>query len=190
MDPNAKDTTKEQALNAIYRKYLTTIEGMTRDDAVQFTRDNPCTYTSEELNRAISKKHKLSFTSTVKPENKQDKTLQDYLNDEQIAEARRLVAAGIRGNTLKMYCRDLFKIRDKAILQAIVTLLDVKVSRTGSRGDSLDDKFNAFCAEKVRTADEMKAFINEIGTNNFIRYTNQLVARGEMFNKAHAMCAK
>jgi hypothetical protein len=187
MTTNANDTTKEQALGAIYRKYLTVVEGMSRDDAVQFTRDNPCQYTAEELNQAISKKHKLNFSFSAKPESKQEKTLQDYLNEQQIAEAQRLVASGIRGSTLKMYCRDLFKVRDKAILQAIVALLDVKVTRTGARGDSLDDKFNAFCAEKVRTVDEMKAFINEIGSKNFIRFTPHLIARGEMFNKVHAM---
>jgi len=187
MTTNSNDTTKEQALNSIYKKYLTIIEGMQRDEAVQFTRDNPCQYTADQLNQAITKKHKLNFTFAEKPKDNAPKTLQDYLNEQQIAEARRLVEAGIRGNTLKMYCRDLFKIRDKAILQAIVTLLDVKVTRTGSRGDSLDDKFNAFCAEKVRTTDEMKAFINEIGSKNFVRFTPHLIARGEMFNKVHAM---
>jgi len=185
------NTTKEQALGAIYRKYLTTIEGLTREQA-KAKSDNGCPFTAEQLNNALARKVKLSkqYEQSAKPEQSKDKTLQDYLNDEQIIEARRLIDSGIRGNTLKMYCRDLFKIRDKAILQTIITLLDVKVTRTGARGDSLDDKFNAFCAEKVRTVDEMKAFINKIGTKNFIRFTSHLIARGEMFNKVHAMYNK
>lgn len=182
---NTKDTSKEQALLAMYRKYLTVCEGMNRDEA-RIKSEQGCPFTSEQLNQALAKKQKLSGYS-AKPDSNQPKTLQDYLNDEQIIEARRLVASGIRGNTLKMYLRDLYKIRDKAMLQAIVTLLDIKVTRTGTRGDSLDDKFNAFCAEKVRTHDEMKAYINEIGSKNFIRFTPHLLSRGDMFNKVHAM---
>jgi len=190
MTTNTNDPTKTQALGAIYRKYLTSIEGMTREQA-KAQSDKGCPFTAEQLNQAISKKQKLSGGS-AKPESKREKTLDDYLNAEQIREARRLVEQGIRGNTLKMYCRDLFKIRDKAVLQAIVTLLDVKVARGGTRGDSFDTRFNAFCAEKLRTIDEVKAFIHEFGGIEYNKKATlpRMLSRAEFFANVHKMYAK
>lgn len=187
MTTNTNDTTKQQALTAIYRKYLTLIEGMSRDDAVKASVN--CPYTAEELNNAIAKKQRLSGFS-AKPESNKEKTLDDYLTPEQISEAKRLVSQGIRGNTLKMYCRDLFKVRDKVILQAIVSLLDVKVTRGGTRGDSIHDKFNAFCAEKIRTNDEMREFLTTNGGNSIKRDIDRLIRRGEFFNQVHKMYMK
>jgi hypothetical protein len=187
MTTTAKDTTKEQALNAIYRKYLTTIEGMGRDEAVQFTRDNPCPFTADELNQAIAKKRNLNARTYRHAQPKKEKTLEDYLNPEQIIEARRLVEQGIRGNTLKMYLRDLYRISDKAILQAIVTLLDVKVTRSGGTRESFDAKFNSFCAEKLRTQDEVRAFIQEFGGTEYNKKATlpRMLSRAEFFASVH-----
>lgn len=186
------DTTKDQARMALYRKYLRTCEGMTQEQAREQTAKG-CPFTVEQLNTAILKKSKLQASSNQreqpKEEPKRAKTIDDYLNVQQIVEINALINKGIRGNTLKMYIRDLYKIKDKAILQAIVDLLDIPVTRA-TRGDSLDDKFNRFCAEQVRTVEEMKAFIQENGTKNFIRFEAHLVSRGEFFNQVHAKYSK
>jgi hypothetical protein len=190
MNTNANDTTKQQALGAIYRKYLTTIEGMTREQA-KTQSDKGCPYSAEQLNQAIARKQKISG-SNAKPESNKEKTLDDYLTPEQVTEARRLVAQGIRGNTLKLYCIDLFKIRDKAILQAIVTLLDVKVTRTGSRGDSFDDKLNAFCKTGIKTEQQVREFIAEHGSKQSKKEATMRIflARAAAFNAIHEMYRK
>jgi hypothetical protein len=54
-----------------------------------------------------------------------------------------------------------------------------------ARGESLDDKFNAYCSAEKRTEEEMKVYINEIGSTNFIKFTPHLLKRGEFFNAIH-----
>ena len=58
------------------------------------------------------------------------------------------------------------------------------------RGESLDDKFHRFLLEGEKTPAEMTAFINEIGSPNFIRVMPTLLKRGEFFNALHKKYAK
>jgi hypothetical protein len=53
------------------------------------------------------------------------------------------------------------------------------------RGASNDDLFNAYCAEEKRTEEQMKAFINAQGSDNFIKFTPHLLKRGAFFNAIH-----
>jgi hypothetical protein len=53
------------------------------------------------------------------------------------------------------------------------------------RGASNDDNFNAYCAEEKRTDEEMIAFINAQGSDNFIKFTPHLLKRGAFFNAIH-----
>lgn len=54
-----------------------------------------------------------------------------------------------------------------------------------TRSESLDYRFDAYCAEKFRTIDELNEFIDEIGSPNFKKFRAHLLARGAMFNKVH-----
>jgi hypothetical protein len=71
--------------------------------------------------------------------------------------------------------------------QIDLVIADLMPERARSaRGESLDDRFNRFCSESVRTEKEMKSYINQIGSANFIRFTPHLLKRGEFFNAIHA----
>ena len=63
MTNNANDTTKDQARFALYRKYLRVCEGMTQDQAREEC-DKGCPFSTEELNTAILKKHKLNASQS------------------------------------------------------------------------------------------------------------------------------
>jgi hypothetical protein len=94
-----------------------------------------------------------------------------------------LINSNCRRSVVGGALKDMCGFSKEQIENALNDLMPER-AKTG-RGASNDDNFNAYCAEAKRTEDEMKAFINAQGSDNFIKFTPHLLKRGAFFNAIH-----
>jgi hypothetical protein len=107
----------------------------------------------------------------------------DYtLSAEQMSTITLFITQGATRTTIKGYLKDICKFNKVQVERAIENLMP---ERAKSVHKGLDDLFHEFLLTGIKTEDEMIAYINEIGSPNFIKVTKVLLKRGEFFNALH-----
>ena len=110
------------------------------------------------------------------------------LSFEVLAIIQDFIGKGCDKNTIKGMLKTLGGLNKGQVERAINDLMPERAH--SARGESLDDKFHRFLLEGIKTTAEMIAYINEIGSPNFIRVTPTLLKRGEFFNALHRKYSK
>lgn len=199
-----------KATEAVARKYYVQVEGKTLEDArliikrlVEKGLLKDSAYYNQAIIRDTQEKERVKVREEKRKaqeeadkkareeheERKQHEESGDYtLNDDVRLIIENLIKHGAREGTIKGALKAITALSKAQIEQCLTDLFPEK-NRT-ARGDSLDGKFNRFCSEQIRTVEEMTAYINAIGTPNFIRFMPHLITRGEFFNAIHAKYAK
>jgi hypothetical protein len=110
----------------------------------------------------------------------------DYTLDPLVeAQIRDFIAKGATKSVIQGMLKVLTKLNKVQIAKTIEDLMPER-----ARSESLDDRFNKYCVDAMRSEDDLKKWITENGSDNFIKFTTHLLKRAEFFNAIHAFYNK
>jgi hypothetical protein len=201
---------KQKSNESVARKYYTQVEGKTLEE----TRDiikrlvskgmlKDAVFYNEAIAKDAEEKARVSrrdaerkeqaerdaqaradFEAKQKAEQNGDYKL-DPLVEEQIKD---FIAKGATKAVIVGMLKFMTKLNKVQIAKVIEDLMPERAK--GGRGASLDDRFNQYCVDAMRTNEELTKWITENGSDNFIKFTAHLLKRAEFFNAIHALYTK
>ena len=106
----------------------------------------------------------------------------DYtIDDDTLSIIRSMIEKGCDRSTIKGMLKTLAKLRKNQVENAINDLMP---ERAKSSKAGIEDQFNQYCAEKLRTQDECRLFILTL-SENYIKHMTYLLRRNEFFASIH-----